>query len=55
MLWDKMVFGIRDDSVKEKSLTSGNLKLKKAIDVARAAEITTRQVKLMSIDAKKST
>ena len=34
MLLDKMVFGIRDNSVKEKLLTRGNLKLKEAIDVA---------------------
>ena len=53
MLRDKMVFGIRDNSVKEKLLTRGNLKLKEAIDIARAAEITKRQIKLMSTDADK--
>ena len=53
MLRDKMVFGIRDNSVKEKLLTKGNLKLKEAIDIARAAEITKRQIKLMSTDADK--
>ena len=38
----------KDDSVKEKLLTRGNLKLKEAIDIARAAEASKRQVKLMS-------
>ena len=53
MLRDKMVFGIRDNSVQEKLLTRGNLKLKEAIDIARAAEITKRLIKLMSTDADK--
>ena len=34
--------------VKEKLLTRDNLKLKEAIDIARTAEASKRQVKLMS-------
>ena len=77
MLRDKMVFGLKDNSVKEKLffffffnpseekgyqifigkgnkmvkeklLTRDNLKLKEAIDIARTAEASKRQVKLMS-------
>ena len=48
MLYDEMVFELKDDSVKERLLTRGNLKLKEAIDIARVVEASKRQVKLMS-------
>ena len=48
MLRDKIVFGYRDQKVKERMLRESSLDLKKALDICRAAETTKVQMKEMS-------
>ena len=45
---DKMVFGIRDERVKERLLREPNLSLEKVLDLCRAAEATKQQVQTMT-------
>lgn len=48
MIRDKLVFAIRNNSVKERLLREENLTLTKAIDIARASEMSKEQVQVMT-------
>ena len=48
MLRDKVVFGIRDISVKERLLRENGLTLKKALDLCRAAETSKQRIRAMT-------
>ena len=50
LIRDKIVFGLKDDRVKERLLREPNLSMPKAIDICRAAEATKQQVQAMSKD-----
>jgi len=45
---DRIVLGIRDDATRKKLLQMRKLNLKKAIDICRSSEATTRQLKDMT-------
>ena len=47
MVRDKLVFSVKDSSVKERLLREEKLTLQKAIDVARASEASKQQIKQM--------
>lgn len=47
MVRDKLVFGIKDNAVKERLLREDNLTLKKASDIARTSEISKQQIHAM--------
>ena len=49
MIRDKLVFGIRDDGTKQKLLSKDELQLKQSIGIARAAEASKSQAKMMTI------
>ena len=48
MVRDKLVFGIKDVTVKERLLREDSLTLQKALDVARASEASKLQIKEMN-------
>ena len=48
LLKDQVIFGVRDDSVREKLLQEGQLTLAKTIDMLRAAESPSAQAKDMT-------
>ena len=48
ILRDRLVLGIRDDKVREKLLRITDLTLQKALDICKAAEQTSQQLKMMS-------
>ena len=48
LIRDRIVCGIRDDSVRRRLLREADLTLEKAIDVCRANEITSSQVKMLN-------
>ena len=48
MIRDRIECGIRDDSVRRRLLREADLTLEKAIDVCRANEITSSQVKMLN-------
>ena len=47
LLRDRIVMGIRDDATRKKLLQTRSLDLKIAVDICRASEISTRQVREM--------
>ena len=51
LIRDKIVFGIRDERVKERLLRESGLTLTKALDLCRAAEATKEQVQAMNKEA----
>ena len=51
LICDNIVFGVRDSRVKERLLREANLTLQSALDICRAAETSTYQVKMMTKDA----
>lgn len=48
LIRDRIVCGIRDDRVRSRLLGEADLTLEKAIDVCRASEITSSQVKVLN-------
>ena len=48
LIRDRIECGIRDDSVRRRLLREADLTLEKAIDVCRANEITSSQVKMLN-------
>ena len=48
MIRDKLVFGIKDLTVKERLLREESLTLQKALDIARASEVSKMQIKEMN-------
>ena len=52
MIRDKLVFGIKDDTTKQKLLSREDLQLKQAIDIARAAEASKSQTQMMATQTK---
>ena len=50
MIRDQLVFGYRDQKVKERMLRESTLTLSKALEICRAAESTKSQMKSMSSD-----
>lgn len=50
MLRDKLVFGLREDSPRERLLRERDLTLQKAIDIARASELSRKQTQIMTSD-----
>ena len=53
LIRDKIVFGVRDERVKERLLRESDLTLQKALDICRAAEATKEQVQAMRKEAMK--
>jgi hypothetical protein len=51
ILRDRLVTGIRDAKVRERLLRDNKLTLEKALDIVRAAESTTAQMKEMNLEA----
>ena len=51
MLRDKLVFGVKDDRVRERLLRESEVELSKAVDICRASESTRLQLKEMSSNA----
>ena len=51
LIRDKIVFGIRDERIKERLLRESGLTLTKALDLCRAAEATKEQVQAMNKEA----
>ena len=49
MIRDKVVFGVRDERIKERLLREADLTLNKALDVCRAAETSTQQIEAMGV------
>ena len=48
ILRNRLVLGLRDDKVRERLLRVNNLTLSKAIDVCKAAEQTSQQLKMIT-------
>ena len=48
ILRDRLVLGIRDDKVRGRPLRVTDLTLQKALDICKAAEQTSQQLKMMS-------
>ena len=51
MIRDKVVFGVRDQRIKERLLREADLTLNKALDICRAAEISQQQIEVMGGNA----
>ena len=49
MSWDKVVFGVRDERIKEWRLREADLTLNKALDICRATEISKQQIEAMGV------
>ena len=49
MIRDKVVFGVRDQSIKEWLLREANLTLNKPLDIWRAAEISKQQIEAVGV------
>ena len=49
MIRDKVVFGVRDERIKERLLREADLTLNKALDVCRAAETSKQQIEAMGV------
>ena len=47
MIRDKVVFGVRDERIKERLLREADLTLNKALDICRAAETSKQQIEAM--------
>ena len=47
ILWDRLVFGIKDDKVREQLLCESNLTLSKTDEICRAAESMIAQMKVV--------
>ena len=47
MIRDKVVFGVRDQRIKERLLREADLTLNKALNICRAAEISQQQIEVM--------
>ena len=48
ILRDRLVLGLRDDKVRERLLRINDLSLLKAVDICKAAEQTSQQIKMMN-------
>ncbi|KAJ3647665.1 hypothetical protein Zmor_019530 [Zophobas morio] len=48
LIKDRLVLGIKENSVKDRLLRTKNLELVKAIEICKAAEITRRQLQVIS-------
>ena len=48
ILRDRLVLGLRDDKVRERLLRINDLSLLKAVDICKAAEQTSQQLKMMN-------
>ena len=44
MIRDKVVFGIRNERIKERLFREADLRLNKALDICRAAETSKQQI-----------
>ena len=51
ILRDRLVLGVRDEKVRERLLRINDLTLSKAIDICKAAEQTSQQLKLIATDS----
>ena len=51
LIRDRIVCGIRDDGVRARLLREGDLTLQKAIDICRASELSSSQVKMLTHSA----
>ena len=49
MIRDKVVFGVRDERIKERLLRMADLTLNKALDICRAAGISKQQIEAMVV------
>ena len=49
MIRDKVVFGVRDECIKERLLREADLTLNKALDVCRAAETSKQHIEAMGV------
>ena len=49
MIRDKVVFGVRDDRIKERLFRQADLTLNKALDVCRVAETNKQQIEAMGV------
>lgn len=48
ILRDRLVLGVRDEKVRERLLRINDLALSKAVDICKAAEQTSQQLKLIA-------
>ena len=49
MIRDKVMFGVRDERIKERLLREADLTLNKALDVCRAADTSKQQIEAMGV------